>query len=332
MDDLENQLSESESLYNEILYSLNAHIAVIDERGDIIAVNKAWVEFGLHRGVRTLALIARGSNYFEACRKAISKGDAKVKEALEGIEAVLRNEMPYFEQEYPCHFHTHKRWFLFRVTSFYKDGPKAVISHEDITSRKLAEQEVLKSVEEKKAILDSIHDGFFAVDQGGKVTYWNDKAEVILQKPKAEMLNKKLWDVFDDATQSIFHAFYDKAVEEKADQHFEAYYENLHAWYEVSVFPSRKGISVYLKDISARKSYVETIREQNRKLREIAYIQSHVVRAPLASLMGIVLILQQSPDSEPLRQELLSYLLSAANELDQQIRNICNRTEDGDIV
>jgi PAS domain S-box-containing protein len=255
-----------------------------------------------------------------------------VKQALEGIQAVLRNEIPYFEQEYPCHFHSHQRWFLFRVTSFNKDGPKAVISHEDISSRKIAEQQVQKSFEEKKTILDSIHDGFFAVDESGKVTYWNEMAETILQRPKEEILNKHLWDIFDDATQSIFLAFYDKALDEKADQHFETYYENLHSWYEVSVFPSLKGTSVYLKDISARKAYIETIREQNRKLREIAHIQSHVVRAPLASLMGIVQILQQSPDSEPLRQELLSYLLSSANELDQQIRNICNRTEDGNMT
>ena len=35
--------------------------------------------------------------------------------------------------------------------------------------------------------------------------------------------------------------------------HFEAFYETLKAWYEISAYPSAKGLSVYFKDITQRK-------------------------------------------------------------------------------
>ena len=58
------------------------------------------------------------------------------------------------------------------------------------------------------------------------------------------------------------------------------------------------------------------------QLWEVAWMQSHLVRAPLARLMGLVdvLIAEQNND------ELLNYIMTAAHELDKVVRDISSKT------
>ena len=51
-------------LANDVLNSLMAHIAVLDERGVIIAVNDAWTRFGAENGARTSYV---GADYLAVC-------------------------------------------------------------------------------------------------------------------------------------------------------------------------------------------------------------------------------------------------------------------------
>ncbi|HSI70345.1 MAG TPA: PAS domain S-box protein, partial [Gillisia sp.] len=53
-----------------------------------------------------------------------------------------------------------------------------------------------------------------------------------------------------------------------------------------------------MQDITNLKDYVQTIENNNRRLKEIAWTQSHVVRAPLARIMGLIDLLQNYDDIE----------------------------------
>ena len=63
------------------------------------------------------------------------------------------------------------------------------------------------------------------------------------------------------------------------------------------------------------------------KMEEIAWMQSHVIRAPLARLMGIIDILQDDIVHGVQKDELLTDMLNSAYELDNIIRNISGKTE-----
>ncbi|MEO6282379.1 MAG: PAS domain S-box protein [Dyadobacter sp.] len=80
------------------------------------------------------------------------------------------------------------------------------------------------------------------------------------------------------------------------------------------------------QDMTERYHYVMAIEDQNNKLREIAYLQSHVVRAPLARIMGLVAMLQDGETFIEDREQLLDYLLISARELDDVVKNISNKT------
>ncbi|MCB0697061.1 MAG: hypothetical protein KDC07_06835, partial [Chitinophagaceae bacterium] len=65
----------------------------------------------------------------------------------------------------------------------------------------------------------------------------------------------------------------------------------------------------------------------NEKLNEIAWMQSHVVRAPLASLMGLIHLLKDEEHSAEEKEEILDKMLISANELDLVIREITNSAD-----
>lgn len=79
------------------------------------------------------------------------------------------------------------------------------------------------------------------------------------------------------------------------------------------------------RDVTLNKMHMKEIEQQNKKFREIAWIQSHVVRAPLARVMGLVDLLKNFEPGDD-HQELLLHLENSAKELDTIIVNIADKT------
>jgi K+-sensing histidine kinase KdpD len=65
-------------------------------------------------------------------------------------------------------------------------------------------------------------------------------------------------------------------------------------------------------------------------MREISWIQSHVVRAPLARIMGLLPLVKELSGNNDEREKMFEYLLSSANELDDLIKNITDKTTRAD--
>ncbi len=77
-----------------------------------------------------------------------------------------------------------------------------------------------------------------------------------------------------------------------------------------------------IEDISEMKKQMELVQRQNEKLKEIAWKQSHEVRAPLARIMLLVNYLELIKDNREDIYETLGYILESANELDEVIKEI----------
>ena len=111
-----------------------------------------------------------------------------------------------------------------------------------------------QGLEERNSILERITDAFFAVDKNWTVTYWNSSAEKMLGRPKQTMLGHNLWEVYTDVIGTPLHTHFNRALMELRPQHFETRYGDNNNWYDVSIYPSKNGTSVYLKNINERKS------------------------------------------------------------------------------
>lgn len=81
-------------------------------------------------------------------------------------------------------------------------------------------------------------------------------------------------------------------------------------------------------DITEQKKQTRALEIQNQKLMEIAWVQSHEVRAPLARLMGLVQLLNRSSAEGQEMKETMNHIMNSANELDEIIRKIVRKTEE----
>lgn len=81
-------------------------------------------------------------------------------------------------------------------------------------------------------------------------------------------------------------------------------------------------------DVTRQKIQMEALEIRNQKLVEIAWAQSHKVRAPLARLMGLTQLLKRYPGETVNLEDSLHHSLESANELDSIIRKIVRKTEE----
>ncbi|MBI3220050.1 MAG: PAS domain S-box protein [Bacteroidetes bacterium] len=230
----------------------------------------------------------------------------------------------------------------------------------DITERKKAEaaierlnqeleqrvkeqtEKVLITLNEKNTILESIGEAFFAVDQNWVVTYWNRVAEQDLDLKKNDILGKGLWQVFVDSEDSISYRNHHVVMQTKQPMHFEDYYPKLNRWYEVSSYPTNNGLSIFFKDISARKKAEAALKELNATLEEkimkrtaelqianqelesFSYSVSHDLRAPLRAINGYSKMLLKDYDLtlDDNGKRLLNVVSSNAKRMGQLIDDL----------
>ncbi|MCC5918153.1 MAG: PAS domain S-box protein [Cryomorphaceae bacterium] len=140
----------------------------------------------------------------------------------------------------------------------------------DVTSRKAADEKVIKTLEEKTKILESIGEAFFAVDKNWIVTYWNKEAEKLVGKKRKEILGKNLWSEFPDALELEFGVQYHLALKTGTNVNFEEYYPAMQKWLEVSAYPSNEGLSVFFKDITRKKEAEMHLHIANERFEKVS--------------------------------------------------------------
>jgi PAS domain S-box-containing protein len=137
----EEKLKNSEEFNRSMLDSLPMNIAVLDGSGNIVFVNRAWLEFGRENHACPVESIDVGANYLEVCRKSQGGSPDDTPTALNGMLSVFNGEQDSFEMEYPCNSPDKKQWFTMRVSRVMAGTFRGIIVvHTDITLRKTFEE------------------------------------------------------------------------------------------------------------------------------------------------------------------------------------------------
>ena len=83
------------------------------------------------------------------------------------------------------------------------------------------------------------------------------------------------------------------------------------------------GIAIRIQDITTQKLNEKKIKEQDKKLDKIVWHHSHVVRKPLANILGIYDVLKNDEiKDDKVKENYLIHLYSAAKELDTIINDV----------
>lgn len=125
-------------------------------------------------------------------------------------------------------------------------------------------------------ILESIADGFVAVNKELRFTYVNSKAQKYLGKSADELLGRRLNNALSSRG-SVFFKKVEKALTTKKSMVIEDFSPILKMWLRVHIYPTRDGVSIYFNDIT------EKIESEKRK-DDFISIASHELRTPVTSI------------------------------------------------
>lgn len=146
----------SDQLAKTVLNSLSAHIAILNENGVILQTNRAWREYATVNAMEGPA-DSIGINYLELCDATTGTEAKDAKIVAAGIRAVIRGATKEFLYDYPCHGPDGRHFYYLRAVRVAGGEPiRVVVSHEDITALKLAEEALIKREHERDRLQHSL--------------------------------------------------------------------------------------------------------------------------------------------------------------------------------
>ncbi len=150
----ENRLRHARQFLRSIQNALSTNLAVLDQNGVIVQVNSGWRDFGNENGLESMDYCL-GMNYLDVCDAATGTNAEEARLVAQDIRDVLAGRKKEARIEYPCHSPSERRWFSLHITKF-EDGEKSwvVLSHENITERKMAEHQALERAKELRAFFN----------------------------------------------------------------------------------------------------------------------------------------------------------------------------------
>ena len=143
----------------------------------------------------------------------------------------------------------------------------------EVTQRKQSEETALRLAREGAArseaeaarariegILESITDVFFVLDRERRFIFANRRAAEVLQRPREQLLCQPLEDVLPGDGESGLVRGVRQVLAGGGASECEMYLAPLEAWFECHASPSSEGVSVYLREVTARKRAEEASR------------------------------------------------------------------------
>ncbi len=147
-----------------------------------------------------------------------------------------------------------------------------VISFVDISRARRAQEALQESEEKNRGILECITDAFLSLDGNLVVGYFNAAAERMLNRRAAEVIGRRLFDVFPEARGSVFEENCARVLQTKTVLSFEFEFvapphQN---WYDIRIYPEKNGIAVFFQMITERKRAEAALSESESHFRQLA--------------------------------------------------------------
>ena len=168
-----------------------------------------------------------------------------------------------FEQRCP----TSDKWLA--VNTYSQEKGYFAMTVKDVTSRKKTEKALRRSEKQYKKLASSITDPFFALDSCLKFNYWNKAIEDFTGINSKDVLGKHFFDVFgkDKATRKAVRIYLRVMKRKKPRTIIDKLPTGTESIFEIQIYPTGNGISVFAKDITERNKLQITMEQYTNSLR-----------------------------------------------------------------
>lgn len=319
-----------------VLDSLPEHVVVLDDLGNVLAVNKPWDGPVVENG-GALDVNSVGLNYLDLCRNSIATGAPHVGATIEGLEEVLNGLKSEFTAEYSCPAPGRDQWYRMHAKRMRSGNAGVVVSHVDITEKKKSQLKLQDSEVRFRRLFEAAHDGIIILDAlTRKITHVNPFLTTLLDYPEEHFLGKELWEIgFLKDKQASMDAMqqlddvgsirYESLPLE--DSHGEKHpVEMVANKYEEGHHPV---VQCNIRDISERRRLEKQtllqaaeLSDLHRRKDEFLAMLSHELRSPLAPITNAVQLLCLQSGNESLLQK------QARNIIERQVGQLQHLVDD----
>ncbi|WP_116771303.1 PAS domain S-box protein [Maribacter litoralis] len=230
------------------------------------------------------------------------------------------------------------RWFIANVSN-QLNSPTiegVIVTSRDIHETREAKEQLIQSERRFKTLVQEGSDMICLIDEKADFTYASPTSIKVLNITPEQFIGTNAFDyIHPDDYETVYNEFIKVLkIPQVNIKPFRFKHGDGHwVWLETVITnkidePTLKGIVANSKDVTTKVQHLKAIEEQNAQLKKIAWTQSHIVRAPVARLMGLVELLRD--DKEKLKQEereqILNYIITSADEIDHVIKDIVDNT------
>ncbi|WP_435102664.1 PAS domain S-box protein [Halarchaeum sp. P4] len=268
----ERQLRRERNQTRRLIETTPVAIAVKDEAGDPVLANKRAKQFlKLPDDDLEDAADHDGWTAYDADGARLERSEMPPARVFETGDAVFEEEIALESPE------GERRWYRVNAAPIRdEDGSveRVVAAGEDVTELKERERRLQRRTDELEAELSEVFgrvsDAFFALDEEFRFTHLNEQAHELINPEGRDLRGERLWEAFPQAIERGTKSRYERALHEQETVTFEEYASELDTWFEVRVYPSETGLSVYFRDITERREREDALAESEQRYRALA--------------------------------------------------------------
>jgi PAS domain S-box-containing protein len=258
----ERALEQERDLVTGIVETVPVGISVVDAAGSISFVNEQ-LESITGRSLEELDEMQYDDSRFDLVNErgeALAAGESPYDRVV-SQETVVQNQVVGTRRP-----SGERVWLSVSGAPQYNDDgalERTVFAFEDITEQRALEAELSE-------ILGRISDAFFALDEEYRVTHVNGRGEALLEASEADLLGETLWDIYPAIEESdkIWDRF--RAAMETQESVSLEFHSPGGQWFDVRVYPSESGVSVYFRDITEQKNHEQELQELKTQYQTLA--------------------------------------------------------------